>query len=59
MSYACPVRVAGTVIYSVGLVGIEQGFARFPVSSMVAALREAAEQLSDLLSGSPVDAPES
>jgi DNA-binding IclR family transcriptional regulator len=50
-SYACPVRIGDTVIYSVGLVGIAQSVERFPVRTIVGALREAADRLSALLSG--------
>lgn len=50
-SYACPVRIGETVVYSVGLVGIAQNVARFPVPTIVAALREAADRLSGILSG--------
>lgn len=50
-SYACPVRIGDTVIYSVGLVGIAQSIERFPVATIIAALRDAADRLSALLSG--------
>lgn len=50
-SYACPVRIGDTVLYSVGLVGIAQNVERFPVPMIVSALREAADRLSALLSG--------
>ena len=50
-SYACPVRVAGSVIYSVGLVGIAQNLERFPIDTLVDALRDAAECLSERLTG--------
>lgn len=50
-SYACPVHVRGGVYHSVGLVGISQRFARVPVSQIVAALREAADELGARLSG--------
>lgn len=51
-SYACPVRIGETIVYSVGLVGIAQSVGRFPVPMIVAALREAADRLCALLSGS-------
>jgi DNA-binding IclR family transcriptional regulator len=50
-SYACPVHVAGSVIYSVGLVGIAQNLQRFSVETIVSALRDAAETLGDRLAG--------
>ncbi|MGZ8397005.1 MAG: IclR family transcriptional regulator [Rhodoplanes sp.] len=54
-SYACPVHVAGSVIYSVGLVGIAQNLQRFPVEMIVSALRDAADTLSDRLAGKARD----
>ena len=50
-SYACPIHVAGGVFHSVGLVGVSQRLDRVPTDSIVAALREAAGQLRDRLSG--------
>ncbi len=50
-SYACPVHVRGGVYHSVGLVGISQRFASVPVAQIVAALREAADELGARLSG--------
>ena len=50
-SYACPVRIGDTVVYSVGLVGIAQNVERFSVPTIVGALREAADRLSALMSG--------
>jgi DNA-binding IclR family transcriptional regulator len=50
-SYACPVRIAGSVIYSVGMVGIAQNLDQFPLETIVSALRDAADWLSEHLSG--------
>ena len=48
-SYACPVKVRGGVFYSVGVVGLSQRLVRVPVSELVAALREAADELGERL----------
>jgi DNA-binding IclR family transcriptional regulator len=56
-SYACPVHVGDTVIYSVGLVGIAQNLERFSVNVIVSALRDAADGLSELLSGGETRMP--
>lgn len=61
-SYACPVRVTGGVLYSVGLVGLSQRLERIPLSQIVAALRQAAVDLGDRLSAyappsRPIEAP--
>lgn len=50
-SYACPVSVRGGVYYSVGVVGLSQQLTRVPVSQIVAALKEAAAELGERLSG--------
>jgi DNA-binding IclR family transcriptional regulator len=51
-SYACPVHIRGGVLYSVGVVGLSQRLGRVPTSELVAALREAAAELGERLSGS-------
>jgi IclR family acetate operon transcriptional repressor len=51
-SYACPVHIRGGVLYSVGVVGLSQRLACVPTSELVAALREAAAELGERLSGS-------
>ncbi len=51
-SYACPIHVAGGgVFHSVGLVGVSQRLERMPVSEIVAALNQAAQELGVRLSG--------
>jgi DNA-binding IclR family transcriptional regulator len=51
-SYACPIHIAGgTVLYSVGVVGVSQRLAHVPVPEIIAALNEAAQELGERLSG--------
>lgn len=50
-SYACPIHVRGGVYHSVGLVGISEQLTRVPVSAIVSALKEAANELAARLSG--------
>lgn len=51
-SYACPIHIAGgTVLYSVGVVGVSQRLSQIPVPAIIAALKEAAQELGERLSG--------
>jgi len=50
-SYACPIHVPGGVFHSVGLVGISQRLEQVPRSTIVNALRDAAQALRERFAG--------
>ncbi len=49
LSYACPIRVGGDVLYSLGLVGFADRLGGSPSAEVVASLKTAAETLSTVI----------
>lgn len=56
LSYACPIRLGGDVLYSLGIVGLANRLGGSPVAEVIASLKTAAETLASMIrdeAGSP------